>query len=138
MFDKPRSRLLVATLSVAMLCSGAASARAAKPAAYGENALKFTGTKLLDNGAVEITFSSTAETLYYCPGANAKTTKNGIELTFVRSFLKAKPKVTYPAVRVASKENEGTQMKITVARKSQKIFLRDGDKLLKLFPPKKK
>ncbi len=58
--------------------------------------------------------------------------KNGIELTFVRSWFKKKPKVTHPARSVRKRSK--TVRVITVAAKGKTILLRDGKRLVKLFP----
>ncbi len=99
---------------------------------YGEKDLEFIEIKSGNEGEVEIEFTAMLETLYFCPGANAKTTEKGIELTFVRSYYKTKPKVTYPAKRVNMEQ--GMAQVIVVPAKGKAVFLRDGKKLVKLFP----
>ena len=100
---------------------------------YGEKDISLKEIKAENEGKVEITFASKLETLYYCPGANAKTTEKGIELTFVRSYYKKKPKVTYPATFMR-KWHGPVEEVITVTANGKSIFLRDGEKLVKLFP----
>ena len=63
--------------------------------------------KLGDNGMVPITFTTLPEIVCYCPAANRKVTMDGIELKFVRSWFKWKPKVHYPAKPV--KKNNHTE-----------------------------
>ena len=99
------------------------------PSVYGEKDITIKEVKAEKDGTVEIRFTAKAESLYYCPGANAKTTEKGIELTFVRSYIKKKPDVIYPA-----KSGKNGQKMINVNAKEKSIFLRDGEKLVKLFP----
>lgn len=129
-----RNPFTLAALAVAVVITFTAnsSARAADDDTYGEKDLTFKEIKSDKEGEVEITFTVEVESLYFCPGANAKTTKTGIELTFVRSSIQKKPKVTYPAKFV--KEGDKTVMVITVTAKDESVFLRDDEKLVKLFP----
>ena len=103
------------------------------PSVYGEKDITIKEVKAEKDGKVKITFTAPLESIYYCPGANAKTTEKGIELTFVRSYMKKKPKVTYPATSVR-KPNEPVEKVITVTANGKAIFLRDGEKLIQLYP----
>ena len=100
---------------------------------YGEKGISIKGIKAGDEGKVEIRFAASLESMYYCPGANAKTTGKGIELTFVRSYMKKKPKVTYPA-KYVRRPNEPVEEVITVTANGKAIFLRDGEKLIQFHP----
>ena len=82
------------------------------------------------DGNFQVTFRVPPESVYYCPGVNAKTTKMGVELTFVRSWYTKKPKVDYPVKLV-----KGAMFKVvTVPAKGRSVFLRDGKNLVKLHP----
>ncbi len=100
---------------------------------YGEKDITIKGVKAGDEGKVEIRFAAPLESMYYCPGANAKTTEKGVELTFVRSYMKKKPKVTYPATFVR-KPNQPVEAVIAVTANGKSMFLRDGEKLIQLYP----
>ena len=123
-----RNILLMAS---AMLLVSFTSAGAADGAAYAAGDLTFKDIKSQADGTVKIVFTSLAESLYYCPGAKATTTKKGVELTFVRSGIKKKPKVDYPAKPV---KKGGTLKVVIVPTKGGAVFLRDGKKLVKLHP----
>ncbi len=96
--------------------------------AYGQEDLTFKEIRSDKNGTVQITFTARPESLYFCPGANAKTTDKGIELTFVRSSIRKRPKVTYPAKSVEKGKV------ISVTAKDKPVFWRDGKELIKMFP----
>ena len=88
--------------------------------------------KALDNGSVQITFTTMPETLYYCPGANSKTTDKGLELSFVRSSTRKSPKVAYPAKNL---KKDGTVAKvITIPAPTGSVFVKYGKHLTKLLP----
>ncbi len=126
--QKFRNLLLMAS---AMLLVSFTSVGAADGAAYAASDLTFKEVKSQADGTVQIVFTSLPETLYYCPGAKATTTKKGVELTFVRSRIKKKPKVDYPAKLF----KKGEILKVvTVPAKGNPVFLRDGKKLVKLHP----
>lgn len=108
-------------------------AQAADGSQYGEKELQFKSVKFLKDGTVEITFVSQPETLYYCPGANAEETGKGLVLTFVRASIKRKPKVDHPAEYV--KQSPPAQI-IKVNPKAKPVFLKDGKKLIQIYPEK--
>ena len=126
--QKFRNILLMAA---AMLLVSFTSAGAADGAAYAAGDLTFKEIKSQADGTVQIVFTSLAESLYYCPGVKATTTKKGVEFTFVRSGIKKKPKVDYPAKPV---KKGGILKVVTVPTKGGSVFLRDGKKLVKLNP----
>ena len=99
---------------------------------YSGDALTIKEAKLTDNGMVQITFTTMPETVWYCPGANGKVTKDGIELKFVRSWFKWKPKVHYPAKPV--KKNNHLEQRILINAKGKPLFIRSGKKWIKIFP----
>ena len=88
---------------------------------------------LTDSGKIQITFNTMPETLYYCPGANGEASQRGTVLTFVRSFVKAKPKVDYPAKRKGDPAKTWDKL-ILVDAKDRPIFVKSGKDLLKIFP----
>lgn len=88
-------------------------------------------TVLNDEGQFEITFSTLMETIYCCPGANGKLTDQGLELTFVRSLFNKKAKVDFPV----SPEETRFGGLITVDVKNKPVFIRSGDKLVKIWEP---
>jgi hypothetical protein len=73
------------------------------------------------------------ETLYYCPGANGETTEEGTLLIFVRSFVKVKPKVDYPAKHKGDPAKTLDQL-ILVDAKDKPVFVKSGKDLIKIFP----
>jgi len=99
---------------------------------YSGDALTIKEAKLNDNGMVQITFTTLSETVWYCPGANGKVTKEGIELKFVRSWFKRKPKVHYPAKPV--KKNNHTEQRILIDAKGRPLFIHSGKKRIQIFP----
>jgi hypothetical protein len=88
---------------------------------------------LTDSGEVQITFNTMPESLYYCPGANGETTEEGTLLTFVRSFVKVKPRVDYPAKRKGDPAKTWDKL-ILVDAKDKPIFVKSGKDLVKIFP----
>jgi hypothetical protein len=95
---------LVAGVAVTFIESSLA--HAATVDAYGEADVAFSEIRSNEKGEVEITYTTVPESLYCCPGANAKTTKEGIEFTFMRSIIHKNPKVTYPAKFVKEDRRE--------------------------------
>lgn len=73
------------------------------------------------------------ETLWWCPGVEAKPTKDGIELIFVRSRAHKRPKVDYPKTR---KEGE-VECTVTIPAKGAALLIRDGKKRVNLEDWKK-
>jgi len=121
--------LVVLTLALATAQAGIFLYQVTGDSAYGAKDIAFEEVRAISEGMVEIRFTSKLETLYYCPGANAKTTNKGIELSFVRSYMERKPKVTYPVTNVKN----AVEM-ITVPTNGKAVFLRDGENLVELFP----
>ena len=130
MFQRIRSSVLPIVLTLVVVATGSA-ARAASGSTYGEKDIQIQAVKLLKDGTVQITFASKAETLYYCPGANAKHTDRGLELTFVRAFIKRKPKVDFPAVHA---DEEQLFKSLKVKPGSKPVFLKDGKSLIQIYP----
>lgn len=116
-------RFLAVSLFACLLAPLAASADA-----YGQGGLTIREFEVKKNGDVHIVFRPMAETMYWCPGANAKVTPEGIELTFVRTGFKKRPEVDYPAKRV----KETGDRVLVVPAKGKQIFVRDGKELVKL------
>ena len=122
-----RHRFLSVTITLLIL---SISAGQAADRSYGEQQLTFQKMEVQKDGNFQVTFRAQPESVYYCPGVNAKTTKKGVELTFVRSWYKKKPKVDYPVKFV-----KGAMFKVvTVPAKGGAVFLRDGKHLVQLHP----
>ena len=121
-------RLLLAILTLSLLSIAPAEAR--NRSAYGAKDLTFKEVKMQKDGTVHITFRAMPETVYYCPGVNVKTTKKGVELTFVRSWFRRKPKVDYAAKGVQG----GVLKVVSVPTKGGAVFVKDGAKLVRLHP----
>ena len=100
---------------------------------YGEKELTFKKIELQKDGTVQITFTCLAETMYSCAGANAKTTTNGVELSFVRASLGKHPKVDCPTSYLSK---TSSSMTITVPSHGGALFLSDGERLVKLSATK--
>jgi len=115
--------------TIAFLFASLTPADAAKKF-YGAGQLQIKKVTQQKDGNVEITFSPLIETLYHCPGANAKMTDKGIELTFVRASYKRKPKVDYPAKSVPNKPLKI----IVVPAKNKPLFLKDRSKVIPILP----
>lgn len=118
--------LRLLALSLLALLLGSAGSFAAD--AYGEGRLTIKEYDVKENGDIHITFRPMAETMWWCPGADAELTPAGIELTFVRAGFKKRPEVDYPAKR---HENDGGSV-IVVPAGGKPVFVRDGKKLVKL------
>ncbi len=125
---------LFCVCSIAALTAAQSPLNAVGSSHYSVDQIQIKEAKRTEDGKVKITFRAMAETLYFCPGANGKTTTEGIELTFVRSSIMRKPKVKYPAKVVP---DTATRF-IVVDAKNQPLFLKSGKKLVKIFPPPKK
>lgn len=102
-----------------------------RPADYSVTIKK---AKRIKDAKVKITFRAMPETLFFCPGANGKTTKDGLILTFVRSSIKRKLQVQYRAKVIS---DTATRF-IVVDAKDQPIYMKSGKKLVKIYPPTKK
>lgn len=87
---------------------------------------------LTNDGEVRITFSTLAETLYFCPGANGKTTEERVELSFVRESIKNRPNVTYPAK--STDPTKSTDKFILIDAQGKPIYLNTGKGLIKIYP----
>jgi hypothetical protein len=109
------------------------SKAAADNSTYSGQQLEIREVTLTDSGEVQVTFNTMPETLYYCPGANGDTTEEGTLLTFVRSFVKAKPKVDYPATRKGDPAKTWDKL-ILVDAKDKPIFVKSGKDVVKIFP----
>jgi uncharacterized protein (TIGR03067 family) len=98
---------------------------------YSVDQVEIQKTVLNDKGQLEITFKTMVETIYACPGANGKMTDQGLELTFVRMQINKKAKVDFPVSPV----DAGFGGIITVDAKNKPVFIRSGDKLVKIWEP---
>lgn len=87
---------------------------------------------LTKDGEVRITFNTLTETLYFCPGANGKTTDERIELSFVRESIKNRPNVTYPAKSTDAKKS--ADQYILIDAKGKPIYLNTGKGSIKIYP----
>ena len=125
------SRLLFYLTAVTLLIAYLPSGYALGDSTYGASALTIEKIKEQDNGDIQIVFTSMAETMYHCPGANGKVTKKGVELTFVRAGYKKSPKVDYPAVPSGK---DSLSKIITIPAKGLPVFLNDGKRLVKIHP----
>ena len=83
------------------------------------------------DGQVEITFGTLAESMFFCPGANAKETDQGIELTFVRAVYNQRPNVDYPAVR----RPQGSAKVISIETPDKPILIRSPNGLEPIWHP---
>ncbi len=126
-------------LAVALLFGAASVVLARSPlgvfgrSTYTAGQVDIVKTELLANGTVKISFKTPIESAAHCPGANAKTTKDGIVLEFVRAAYNKSPKVTYPLDR----ENERATPYLLVDAKEKPVFLKSKKKLVRIHPPKK-
>lgn len=124
--------LIAAAACGGFLVSSPTSA-AADDSTYSGQQLKIREVTLTDSGKVQITFNTMAETLYYCPGANGEASQRGTVLRFVRSFVKMKPQVDYPAKRKGDPAKTWDRL-ILVDAKDKPIFVKSGKDLIKIFP----
>ena len=118
--------------TITKLAAAQSPSRIRGPSSYSADQIHIQQAALIEDGKVKITFRGMPETLWYCPGANGKTTKDAIELTFVRAPLKNKPKVTYPA----TVDDDGFTRCIVVDAKGKPLFLKSGNTRMRVFSRK--
>lgn len=99
--------------------------------AYSEKDLHVESIVPQKDGTLQITFTPLIETMYFCPGANVKKSAEGLEISFVRAAMNQRPKVDFPGKPIAKTSNS---MRIDVPAQGETLFLRNGDRLVKLFP----
>jgi hypothetical protein len=105
---------------------------AAADRSYQGDNLEIHSVEVKDDGSIQIAFSPLVETMWYCPGADAKATEKGVELKFVRAGFKKKPKVDYPA-KNGSIDGKAVKL-ITLPKETKAILLREGKELRKIYP----
>jgi hypothetical protein len=126
---KPRKILFLAS---AVLCSLSIPAMAG-----GETySPEIREVEVQVDSSIKVTFIVLTESMWFCPGADGKKSGKDIELTFERALYNKRPKVDYPAKSVS----KGDMSKvITIPAPFESVFLRDGKKLVKIYPaPDKK
>lgn len=99
---------------------------------YGGKDLNIKEAVLTKDGEVRITFTTLTETMYFCPGANGKTTEERIELSFVRESYKNRPNVTYPAKSADAKKS--IDQYILIDAQGKPIYLNTGKGSIKIYP----
>jgi hypothetical protein len=132
----PGKRVIARTLLVSLIFVGSITAALAAQSSssilgrssYSADQVEIQQVSLAEDGKVKITFRVMAETVWYCPGADAATKKDRIELTFVRAWFKKTPKVTCPTVA-----DKGHQS-IVVEAKGKPLFIKSGKKWVELRP----
>lgn len=123
----PSFLLITALLQLALLTSAQAFGRSE----YRAGEITIEKIEKQDDGSLQISYHAMAETIYYCPGVNAKTTKQGLELTFVRSHFKKKAKADY----LADPPKKDTLIRtVTVPATGQTVFIKSSDQLVQIFP----
>jgi len=102
---------------------------------YTTDNLQIKGVKWAADGKLTIAFQTRAETLYYWPSVHGRQTKQGLELHFVRSQIKRKLKLQFPAPKVP----KSTLQYIAVDVGNRALFWKSGKRLAKIVvPPRKK
>ncbi len=99
---------------------------------YAGKDLNIKEAVLTNDGEVRITFTTLTETIYFCPGANGKTTAERIELSFVRESNNSRPNVTYPAKSTDAKKS--LDKYILIDAKGKPIYLNTGNGSIKIYP----
>lgn len=127
------SRFIISLAATALIAISSSIAIAAPKKAYQPTIKEVRELKLDEGkGALEFTFTVLTESIYHCPGVVVKETEKGMELTFIRSSLKGKPKVDYPAKTL---EGEAGLVKVvTVPKPKGAVFVRRGKELVKIYP----
>lgn len=113
--------LIVAVLAIPTTFAAEASKR---KGVYSVDDVKIASVKATAEGKLEIKFNTLAETLYFCPGANATKKDDALELRFVRCSIRKKCKVDHPA-------KDG---RLTIPAGEKPIFVADGKKRVKIWP----
>ena len=127
---KPKFTFILLT-AITILLTISPSIYACGISDYGSDNLTIERIVEKENGDIQIVFTPMAETMYYCPGAIAIVTENGLELIFVRTSIRKSPDVTYPAV-IAGKDT--LSKVITVRAKGQSVYWDQDKQIVKIFP----
>lgn len=98
---------------------------------YSGERLRIQTAKLNGEGKVEIKFNTLAETVYHCPGANARKTEHGIELIFIRAMLNQRPDIEYP-VSPANRPHAAEKV-IVVDAGDQSLYVQAGFKRILIW-----
>lgn len=136
-----RKLSVIAILFAVALAAGISVPLAAMQAESGDATNSYASSDInihevteLANGEIAIRFTTMAESMWWCPGANSEITNEGIELTFVRSHFKSRPKVSHP--RKAT--GDGSDIIKLAVREGQAVFLKDKKGAVQLFPIREK
>lgn len=105
----------------------------AKGSYYGEETLEIKNV-IADDGKIRIVYRTRLESMWHCPGANAKVTEKGVELTFVRAMYNQRPEIDYLAAPAG--ERSELENVIIVEPNGKPIFLRSGDELKQIWEPR--
>ena len=84
------------------------------------------------DGVVRVTFRPKPESMWYCPGAVATETEDGLELRFVRALINTSPTVTYKATKP---DRRTYAFRLEIPDGDTKIVRRDGDDVYPIWDP---
>ncbi|MCR9197588.1 MAG: serine/threonine protein kinase [Planctomycetaceae bacterium] len=101
--------------------------RSVVPRHYELDQVKILAVYEAKDGSVEIMFSVTPESLWYCPGVVTREADDGLELYFVRATIKEKPDVTHPAIKAGGERTTSLLQSVKIPGTGRKIFRRAGD-----------
>ncbi len=87
-----------------------------------------------EDGTIQIAFSTLIETMWFCPGADAVETPDGIVIRFLRVGFKERPEVDYPAT--AAEIDGRIAQTITLPAGTRAVFYQNGDERQELLPAK--
>ena len=77
---------------------------------------------------IKVYFRAMSETLYYCPGANARVSDGETDLVFVRCSIRKECEVTHPA------DNDEHGSFIVVRDPPGPIFVTQGQERVQIYP----
>lgn len=107
------------------------NAQSSNDSSYFGNRLTIKKIELNDEGQLEVTFQTTTESAWHCPGAHVTTTDDCVELTLVRTGSNNHPKVDLPAS--PTERPDSPERVIVVDVQGKPLFLKAGDERVLLW-----
>lgn len=116
----------------ASILLGSLTAATAAPRSYKAEQVTIKKVEPQKNATIKITYSTMAETMYFCPGANSTTTDKGVELSFPRAYFKSRAKAEHPGTPI----KDSFYKTVIIPTEGKPVFIKNGKKPVQIHPPK--